>query len=594
MFLDQLFLELCRTRVLVPVLQPDGTQLWQLSDHTPVNLKLPESITAVLDQRLKLLSDKLLNLLQYAAIIGEEFPAQLLQQLNGMSEKSILKSLNILSCDFLFIEPKKTVNTEPQEYDNYYFMHSFYREYIYNKIEDGLKRIMHREVGEALEDVYTDPYLVAGQIAQHFSIGKQPLKAIRYASAAARSSIAHFTWDESEYWCQFGLREVEKAPANPECNKENTNLLMLFAYTAYRRADYKKAEQRYLQALTIANEKKVDNGLIASIYIELANTTHEEGDFQKMINFISRADLVLREMPFSEEHIDLRVLQTIIPIEKNPHQAIELLREALEQSQKLPDTPNLNRIRADIYNELGILLVRLGHLRKANSFYRKSVHLSKELGNLPFECTARLNIADNLINLGEFNIVQSEISTIREIGKKLGDTDINCYSLYLEGEMLLQQNQDAKAIKILDDAIKTSQNINANWNMATMLTAYSIALFRAQELETAKHNARLAVKFGNSSTFERGRALTALSRIEESLGNWSEAQRYFTEAIDLLSKAEFNHLTALARRHYGEALIRHNQVKEGQRLLSQAKETFIKEECNFEIKHIDEFLSKNV
>jgi predicted ATPase len=79
------------------------------------------------------------------------------------------------------VRERATIEVGRQSLCRYQFAHVLFQQYLYNRLSQGERILLHAEVAQALEELYyrqTD--LIAVQLAHHYSQAGQKEKAIGY------------------------------------------------------------------------------------------------------------------------------------------------------------------------------------------------------------------------------------------------------------------------------------------------------------------------------------------------------------------------------------------------------------------------------
>ncbi len=155
------------------------------ADETP--LPIPPKVVAVIQSRLERLSLEAQTLTQVAATIGHGFDVELLAHATGKDEETVLSGLDELW-------QRRII----REYDGacYDFSHDRIRDVAYAMIGPVKRRLLHRQVAQALERIYgdnTDP--VAEELAVHCQRAgafKQALAYFRQAAECRQASLRAF------------------------------------------------------------------------------------------------------------------------------------------------------------------------------------------------------------------------------------------------------------------------------------------------------------------------------------------------------------------------------------------------------------------
>ncbi|MFL5781413.1 MAG: AAA family ATPase [Thermoleophilaceae bacterium] len=157
-------------------------------------LGLPESVKDLLLRRLERLGEDSRGALAIAAVAGAEFDLAVVARVLGEPDDSLLDPFDAALAAHVLAEDPATVG-------RYRFAHPLIRETIYGDLSATRRALVHRRIGEALEELHPDALAEhAGALARHFHAGGDAAKAYDYhrqaAAAAARvyaleTALAH-------------------------------------------------------------------------------------------------------------------------------------------------------------------------------------------------------------------------------------------------------------------------------------------------------------------------------------------------------------------------------------------------------------------
>ncbi|HET9224019.1 MAG TPA: AAA family ATPase, partial [Roseiflexaceae bacterium] len=161
-------------------------------DHLAIPISIKDSIL----ERAADLDPTTAEVLTYAAVIGRRFDFDLLLRLTGLGETQLLRAVDLL------VERQLVVEEAGGPDDRYTFRHALTREAIYGDLLGRERRMRHREVLSALEELYAGRYdEVIDQLAYHSLHGRELERAVRYARMAGdraarmyayREAVAHY------------------------------------------------------------------------------------------------------------------------------------------------------------------------------------------------------------------------------------------------------------------------------------------------------------------------------------------------------------------------------------------------------------------
>lgn len=222
------FLSLLESRGQLKLETLDGheeVQQWGLI-ATLEQLTVPESIEAVLDERVERLSDDERRMMRLASVQGHEFLATVLSTQLSTSEEVLLDSL-------MFVEQSTGVirSGEPEAWakewsDSFRFAHELMRLAFYRRLTSRQRMLYHRAVGSALAErlgdtIGPDRRFIL-ETARHLRLGQQWEDAAQHYRRAARSSYIDGALSEATSSAERALDCLDRIE---DATEPNTSLL---------------------------------------------------------------------------------------------------------------------------------------------------------------------------------------------------------------------------------------------------------------------------------------------------------------------------------------------------------------------------------
>jgi ABC-type transport system substrate-binding protein/class 3 adenylate cyclase len=209
---------------------------WELAIQ-PDELAVPAAIQGALQARLDRLDPGTREVLSVAAVIGRTFGLPLLEKI--VSHEQLLPALTELQRLDLIVEIRRRPTPE------YRFRHGLVQEVAYASLVETTRRRLHKAVGEALEEIYSDSLEeVYHLLARHFTEADEAEKAVEYllkAGDAARKLYAD----------QEALEHYRKARsflARLGDDRRARDTLFKMALAHHLAFDFEKAEEIYDEA----------------------------------------------------------------------------------------------------------------------------------------------------------------------------------------------------------------------------------------------------------------------------------------------------------------------------------------------------------
>ncbi len=158
---------------------------------------VPARVEGVIEERIGRLEDELREMLSVASVEGQDFTAQVVGRVQEMGERRLLRELSQeLGRRHRLVQERGEVQVGRERVlSRYEFAHALFQRYLYNDLSAGERRVLHREVGGVLEELYEgSTEQIAVQLARHFELAGLKDKAIEYlveVGDRARGLYAH-------------------------------------------------------------------------------------------------------------------------------------------------------------------------------------------------------------------------------------------------------------------------------------------------------------------------------------------------------------------------------------------------------------------
>lgn len=209
------------------------------------SLRIPPSVREVIGLRLENLSPACNHLLTLAAVIGREFPLRALEQTGEGGGEQALEALEEAEAARI-IAPTATLGV-------YRFAHALIRETLYDAIPSLRRARLHRQVGEALEQLWGEQPEHLAELAQHYShaaSAEDATKALAYARRTAEHARRLLANEENARYYALALRALERA--TPNDRQTRFDLLLELAESSNAAGEYAAGQEAVGQAVTIA------------------------------------------------------------------------------------------------------------------------------------------------------------------------------------------------------------------------------------------------------------------------------------------------------------------------------------------------------
>jgi tetratricopeptide (TPR) repeat protein len=590
LFIDQLFDLWESTGVLCSSPGPDHRPFWSVACGENVQIDIPPALTEVLGQRIRILENGLRDILTYAAVEGEDFAAQVVAKVRQLDELKVFDDLEALEHDYHLIQEEELRPVRVKDLDYYRFGQRFIREYVYNQLPAGKRRIIHRQVGECLESLYADGDVreVASQLAWHFGEAREPWKAARYALLAAEREQERYAWIESVKLCDEGLKWLDPASRDPQVMGLRLDLIEKSALSCLSSGRFADGHQRYSTALAVAMESKASAERTAGLCAQFADLVEFEGKYDDVVRIVDQGMQILARSntPFGEAGVQLRWLQGLMLGRYGDGvAAVDALRTLLTDAEDLARTVTLAHLFVRIHNSLGVVLYELGYLHESLTSFQQGLALADDSGYDLYCATLSLNMVSNYIILHDVDQSLAHINKGRSQAQRVGDRDSLMYAQAQEAEVALILSKPRDAITKLVAAKGDAESTGSLWYVGHMNTVLALAHMILAELDTAAKMAERGVAEAKEKNyrFELGLAFDALGQVEAAQQKLEAAANHLGQAIEIHRLAGHRVNLALAEQHLAQVWQRQGREQEARSLLTSSLAAFQELEVAYEV-----------
>jgi class 3 adenylate cyclase/tetratricopeptide (TPR) repeat protein len=224
-------------------------------------------------------------------------------------------------------------------------------------------------------------------------------------------------------------------------------------------------------------------------------------------------------------------------------EALRLIREAYELAERIGDRHQRTRM----LNTLGWVHAELGAYEQAAVCNRRSVELADELLSLGFvagtpeiHANASINLAGNLIALGDFDGADEALGPVREDLREPGDLWMRWrYSLHLsdaEARLALARGEPERALPHLEAELSDARGHGARKVLARALELRGRTLLILDDREAAEVDLRKALREAQSIGYPPvcWRVLSLLGEVARRAGSASDAEQSREAAARLI------------------------------------------------------------
>jgi len=558
-FLTEILRLLVSERV---VWRPPGGVRWQWRGLSGV--PLPHSLVMAAKAQFGRLRGEVLELLEQAAVIGDEFTVATLARLTGRPPDDVDRLLSEA------VRIGVLADRELSAAEDYRFQHALLRRVIYDGLPARRKRLLHAAAAEALGAVYgDDPDRVAGAIGAHFEATQDPRRAFAWSLRAARAAQRRWRWPDAVVSLERAERSAVALSRDAgEALPPETRLELLLGLGETYGSVGRLKEAQGILARTVALAKREERpAILAAAMVQQAVTESSLGHYLSACRSSERAALLYRELG-DREGVAQAVLQQAsaevalgrygaaaprviellkdidpesqvgmastatlgwaLALQGRYSDAVPALEHAIAGYERLPDI----RRRAVVLRRLHWVNLSQGHYETAIELAEKARDDFHRMDDLHGEARLIMGIGQARVAQGLYEEGLGLLGRASEMARSIGAGHCEAETLWLTGRALVETGRVAEALALLRRALSRVEEIGDDDDRFRVLTDFARAYLAggepAEALAAADQAASLARSLGNRdglalALVERSRALLAAGRGPEGLAEALDA-----------------------------------------------------------------------
>jgi class 3 adenylate cyclase/tetratricopeptide (TPR) repeat protein len=385
------------------------------SDSGPA---LPESLQGLIAARLDMLARPEKELLQDAAVLGQEFSPSALAYVSGATRQQIEEGLAVLVRRELISMPERSESDDESERG---FRHPLVRDVAYEQIPRARRAELHRLAAEWVESLPADRAEGrAEQLAHHYGQALEYARAAKtatedLAAKAVRALREAGDRTRAVYAVQAAAEHYRRALALSESPLERGELGLALAEMQLRAGDVDEAHAGLERVLAVAREER-DASLLARAALARGGVGVSVFDpdeelvalFEEALAVLGESEPALRARLLSRLAIEVYYAPPPSRREALGAEAVRLAREASEP-EALVDALNARRVT----------LWSPERLDERLAVSHELVRLAEEADDRERSLLARTWLVLDLVEAGELDAARTEIEAYARLAEPL-------------------------------------------------------------------------------------------------------------------------------------------------------------------------------
>jgi len=396
-----------------------GEERWRVEPGRLVDVRVPPTLTGVIQARLDSLTPFEREVIQRAAVIGRVFWEGAVEALQRDTPTlDVPPALDALSRKELIFRRSKSAFAGTREF---IFKHVLVQEVTYESTLKRQRRAYHAQAAVWLseqsqsEGRSAERSYYAGLIAEHYERAEIPLEAAHwYGRAGDQARQAYAPSGASNYYQRALMLGAHATPAQRlEWHEGLGGVLQA-------QARYAEATEAYQAMCDLAQAGEEEPLAQARAYTGLANVQQSWGASREALDNAVRAETLARQANAPVEVAHAVYLRGWILYRLgDAAQALALGEQALALSTALPDA----RVMAHSYRLLGAAHYVLGQHTAAMEAQQQALALYRQMGDRSGERAMLNNLGDGARLRGDYEVAVNYLEQALIISREIGHRD---------------------------------------------------------------------------------------------------------------------------------------------------------------------------
>ena len=451
-YIEELIKALIDDRVILK-----GEESWSVDTTRLSSVRIPATLTGVLQARLDTLPAPLHQLLQRASVVGRVFwdaaAVHLSRETAGQKPAEVQEMLEDLRGREMILRREESGFAGTVEY---VFRHAIFRDVTYETIIPRQRRALHKLVGDWLIEIGGER---AGEhtllVAEHYARADESSLAAAQLMKAGERGLLLATFEEATTL----LDRARGLLAGPEHIEQRLEVDMLRGEVESYRAHYPAATEIFQSALADARSTK-NARIQARALGQLGRIAMWQGDVPTALQRIGDALEASRAAGDRESLIfSLRQMGNML-VQTDPERAIEYQKESVDLARKAGDS---NAVAAGL-NSLGIAFNLSGRFEDAQRAFSEALELNRSIGDRSGHSMVLSNLAGLYAIRGDLDGAERTARESIRIAREIGTDGIVPAGQSVLIEVALRRGRAAESRALLREFASTLRALEVPLN----------------------------------------------------------------------------------------------------------------------------------
>jgi predicted ATPase len=538
---------------LVKILIEDGVIVksaarWQVDLDRLSEVRVPATLTAIVQARMDSLPSSERTTLQQAAVVGRQFWDAALCHIGtakqaGTTPAGVQTNLAALrNREMVFLRKRSTFAGARE----YIFKHAISRKVAYESILKRVRRDYHRLVaawliqqGGGRAEEYT------GLIAEHLQLGEELAQAAVYLRRAGEQAAARYAHAEAASYLGQALALTSEEDAAGRYG------LLLARERAYDMQGARSAQTEDLLWLRALAADLADPQRQAEVALRQSHYAEVTGDYPAALAASREAVESAQACGDTGREAAGRLYWGQALYGQGEYAAArEQLEQALAQTTGRPD------LEAGVRRNLGKVCWSQGEHTLARKYYEQARHLCRQIGDRQGESLTLISLSTLNWSQHDYTAARNCLEQALEVCREIGDRRGECGALNNLGTVSWSQGDYTAARAYYEQSWRITSEIGELRGQGLALNNLGLIGETQGDYATAQGYYERALEIRRAIGDRQGESLALhnLGAVCAALGDYARAQGYYQQALRIAREIGDRSIEGYALTAQGRAL----------------------------------------
>ena len=525
---------------------------------------LSDDFSEVLYRRVSALSAVQRRVLEYACVFLSDFSFELLAEVWRSDELELLDVLDDLIAEGL-------LEACGEAEDRYRFSQDLCRRAIYDRMQDVRRRLLHREIGNALENM-EDAEELTEELADHFAVAEERDKAVKYMRRAGKKALGKQAYRQALRRFEAVWKWTSDQDESFESQADAIDFLCDYADALSNCGQHNSALELLDEAEALLPDER--NDFRARILRNIGNVQSLLQHRKVAEDYMLEALRLYQELGNLDGEIQaLGSLAHLCDVSGRHDEAVAYIHREIEKRRVLKDPQN----EAFIQGREGQAALVGFRFEIAKEYLETAVKTFRQPGLEHHRLWARNLLQRVYFYLGDLNIAESICYEVIGEWRKRGVVYWEAVNFLWLGELALERGNFLEA---LEYAETSAERFLETSRRDYIYRAYAIAATATARMEDTKAALEWAEKASEGTKQISGMYTGILPLVYcgvgvafAQAGRITEAEEAFEQAIECRREAKGDHWVR-ALLMAGEFYLERDDVPRATAHLEAAKQAF--------------------